>query len=172
MVARGLQQRPGMSKKTTLISLSAAGATLALVGIAALRRSRSTRSRPMLATTRGRRAVIPRPRRTELVELPPRVVLPLAFWDAAAELDTEDDLPPAAHALGAADEGYDSMDLEDATATWLARATQSGTGPSSTEVDDPAEIAADSMSMVSEASRLAAAADPSGFEDSPASQRG
>lgn len=162
-----------MSKKTTLISLSAAGAaTLALVGIAALRRSRSARSRPFLPATRGRRPVVPRPRRTDLVELQPHhVVLPLAFWDAAAELDTEDDLPRAEHALGA-DEGYDSMDLEDASATWLARATQSGSGHASTELDDPAEIAADSMSMVSEASRLAAGADPSGFEDSPASQNG
>ena len=161
-----------MSKKTTLISLSAAGATLAIVGIAALRRSRSMRSRP-LPTARGRRAAVPRPRRAELVELQPHhVVLPLAFWDAAAELDTEDELPLAAHALGAADDGYDSMDLEDASATWLARATQSGTGQGSIEIDDPAEIAADSMSMVSEASRLAAGADPSGFEDSPPTERG
>jgi hypothetical protein len=162
-----------MSRKTTLISFSAAAAALALFGIGALRRSRSTRSRPVPAPARGRRAAKLRPRHTDLVELPPRhVVLPLAFWDAAAELDTEDDLPLAAHALGAADEGYDSMDLEDASTTWLARATQSGMGQGSAEIDDPAEIAADSMSMVSEASRLAAGADPSGFEDSPPSQRG
>lgn len=159
-----------MSKKTSLISWSAAGATLALFGIAALRRSRSTRSALLAQAGRRRRATIPRPRRTELVELPQRVVLPLAFWDAAAELDTEDDLPRAAHALGVADEAFDSMDIEDASATWLARATQSATGQTSDEVDDPAEIAADSMSMVSEASRLAAAADPSGFEE-PASER-
>jgi hypothetical protein len=99
------------------------------------------------------------------------VVLPLAFWDAAAELDTEDDLPRATHALGVADEPYDSIDIEDASATWLARATQSPTRPSSDDLDDPAEIAADSMSMVSEASRSAASADPSGFEE-PSSQRG
>src|SRR5262245_24985380 len=130
-----------MSKKTTLISVTAAGATLALVSIAVLRRG--ARSRPSLAEgTRRRRASVPRPRRSGLVELPPRhVVLPLAFWDAAAELDTEDDLPPAAHALGTADEAYDSIDLEDASATWLARATQSPrAGSSSSEIDDPAEI--------------------------------
>jgi len=130
-------------------------------------------SRPLPATPHGRRPAVPRPQRTELVEvLPHHVVLPLAFWDAAAELDTEDDLPRAAHALGAADEEYESMALENASATWLARATHSGMGQSATELDDPAEIAADSMSMVSEASRLAAGADPVGFEDSPTTERG
>jgi hypothetical protein len=101
------------------------------------------------------------------------MVLPLAFWDAAAELDIEDDLPHPSHALGTIDDAYDSFDLEDASATWLARATQSPDPNGPSDVDDPAEIAADSMSMVSEASRLAAGADPSGFEDTPpASQPG
>jgi hypothetical protein len=164
-----------MSNKTTLISVLAAVGTAALVGAAALRRARSARHKAALALMRGRgRQRFPRPVPTEFAELPPRhVVLPLAFWDAAAELDTEDDLPRASHALGTSDEAYDSMAIEDASATWLARATQSLTAPTSGEVDDPAEIAADSISMVSEASRHAARPDPSEFDDAaPASHPG
>jgi hypothetical protein len=161
-----------MSKTTTLISVVAAAGTAALLGAAAVRRVRSKRRAVSMQTASGRKR-FPRPQRAELAELPRHVVLPLAFWDAAAELDIEDDLPPPAHALGTIDDAYDSFDLEDASATWLARATQSSDPNAPSDVDDPAEIAADSMSMVSEASRLAAGADPSGFEDSPpASQPG
>lgn len=162
-----------MSMKTTLISVVAAAGTVALLG-AAVHRARSVKRRGLLTPAGGARRRFPRPARTELADLQPHhMVLPLAFWDAAAELDTEDDLPRPAHALGTADDAYDSIDIEDASATWLARATQSSTSLSEAEVDDPAEIAADSISMVSEASRLAAGADPSGFEDSPpASQAG
>jgi hypothetical protein len=162
-----------MSKTTTVISVVAAAGTAALLGAAAVRRVRSAKRRAISRQTASGRKRFPRPLRPELAELPRHVVLPLAFWDAAAELDSEDDLPPPAHALGTIDDAYDSFDLEDASATWLARATQSSDPNATSDVDDPAEIAADSMSMVSEASRLAAGADPSGFEDSPpASQPG
>jgi hypothetical protein len=154
-----------MSKKMTLISVLATAGTAALLGAAAVRGARAARRRAALASPRGRgRRPFPRPLHTEFAELPRHVVLPLAFWDASAELDTEDDLPSPEHALGTGDEAYDSID--DASAIWLARATQS-TAPSAADVDDPAEIAADSISMVSEASRLAAGADPSGFLDTP-----
>jgi hypothetical protein len=54
-------------------------------------------------------------------------------------------------------EGYDSVDTDDLRAEWLTRATEAPTFHSFGDVDDPAEIAADSMSMISEASRNAAA---------------
>ena len=161
-----------MSTKTTLISALAAGVALTVVGLAIGRPTfkRATLKRTMtegLEATRGGRASLPP------VDLGPReVVLPLAFWDAAADLDTEDDLPPAAHALGTADDSYDSIDIEDASLTWLARATETGSGDSGDDVDDPAEIAADSLSMVSEASRAAAGGDPHGFDSAPDTNRG
>jgi hypothetical protein len=150
-----------MSFKSILIPLLGAGAALTVVGLIVGRRD-------LLAereVTRGGKAVA-RPRAVRVRELPPdqelsphQVVLPLAFWDTAAELDTEDELPRASHPLGLSEEPYDSIDLEDASATWLARATQMSGGRTSGSVDDPAEIAADSRSMVSDASRAAAGAD-------------
>lgn len=53
-------------------------------------------------------------------------------------------------------------------AEWLARATQASSDGSG-EVDDPAEIPADSLSMISEASRHAASFDP--FEADAPSER-
>jgi hypothetical protein len=93
----------------------------------------------------------------------PGVPVPLTseFWDAAPESyavdsQTVQDEPTRPGVSGGA---YDEYDRDGLTAEWLARATQA---PSWEEVeagdaDDPAEIAADSLSMISEASRHAAA---------------
>lgn len=154
-----------MSIKTILISAFAASAAVAVVGLVSgrrdvLSREPSPRGRPLAAT-----------KRTRLAELPPRhMVLPIAFWDAAADEESEDELPrDGSHALGSPEEPYDSIAPEDASVTWLARATQTHAAGTE-EIDDPAEIAADSMSMISEASRSAADVDPSGFDDEPSSQ--
>lgn len=149
-----------MSIQRILVPVLAVGGLLAVIAAASQRRERA-RDRDL------ERAIRPSSATPEFAELPPgEIVLPLAFWDATAELDLEDELPLASHALGLSEEPYDSMSLEDASATWLSRATQTPLAHGSEEIDDPAEIAADSMSMISEASR-SAAADPAA-----ASERG
>jgi hypothetical protein len=85
------------------------------------------------------------------------------FWDAAPESysfmeQAAESLSPMttpARAGAPAEETYDAIDTEDLTGEWLARATEA---PASRDddVDDPAEIPVDSMSMISDASRRAA----------------
>lgn len=157
-----------MSIPRIVLAGLAAGGLLAAIALA---NSRRERSRERELALRSPSAVEPwleptaaRASTGERSEVAPGdIVLPLAFWDAAAELDPEDELPLASHALGLSEEPYDSIALEDASATWLSRATQAPAPPGA-DIDDPAEIAADSMSMVSEASRNAAA-DRSLFEE-------
>lgn len=144
-----------MSVPRIVFSTLALGGLLTVIALASNRRAARrdfTRAAPRL----GPLVAPPKPNEPpQSVVAPPDLVLPLAFWDAAAELEPEDELPLASHALGLSDEPYDSIALEDASATWLARATQAPR-TSGSAIDDPAEIAADSMSMVSEASRNAA----------------
>jgi hypothetical protein len=159
-----------MPFKSILIPLLGAGAALAVVGLVFGRRDAISERE----VKRGGKAVA-RPKAVRAPKLfavqeilPDQMVLPLAFWDATADLDTEDDLPLASHPLGLSEEPYDSIDLEDASATWLARATQTPGGITSSPVDDPAEIAADSRSMVSDASRAAAGAEVADLDDEAA----
>jgi hypothetical protein len=94
---------------------------------------------------------------------PRRPVLPIAFWDIA-ELDVDEQRP-------ASSESY-AVDNDDSSgARWLARATQSPDGDEFDDLDDPAEVAADSMSMISEASRAAAGLDPSDVDEASEEDR-
>jgi hypothetical protein len=92
-----------------------------------------------------------------------RVPLTSEFWDA----------PPDSYSLaeqpsrpgGSLEEAYDTVDTEDLSAEWLARATEApAIDGASVDADDPAEIPADSLSMISDASRRAAAFEPDDFE--------
>ncbi len=96
--------------------------------------------------------------------LAPHAALPLAFWDSGPDSEERIGLGVGADADEAVD-GDDGANPEEiaeayaASAEWLARATE--TPPSDGDAfdladDDPAEIAADSTSMISDASRLAA----------------
>lgn len=91
------------------------------------------------------------------------LVLPITFWDAPPpSVDLDEDEPPASLPPLGYDAAYDSIHVEDLGAHWIARATDTPELDSfedADELDDPAEIAADSMSMVSEASRAAASLD-------------
>lgn len=90
---------------------------------------------------------------------PRRSVLPIAFWDIA-ELERDEQRPTSSS------ESYAAVDTDSSSgARWLARATQSPEGEELDDRNDPAEIAADSLSMISEASRAAAGHDPSDADD-------
>jgi hypothetical protein len=170
-VACGLQQVRVMSVKTMLPILGVGSAALA-IGIAAARRSRSASSSSSL-----RGAPLPRDRPSGIqtkgsfaedvedgIPVGP-VELTSEFWDAAPESDSRLDeaLRPTSRP-----EPYDAIDIEDLTTQWLSRATQAPLSDDSDafEIDDPAEIPADSLSMISQASRDAAAyADDAGERD-------
>ena len=89
------------------------------------------------------------------------------FWDvppdSVASARSEGPRPHAPYDVEAdVLEGYDSLDAEDSTARWLARATESASDEDRGRdfvLDDPAEVPADSMSMISDASRRAATFD-------------
>jgi hypothetical protein len=156
------------SLKHLTIPLLATGAAIAVFGLVAGRReARAGRARSggKLATNKGAtlaRAVDARVKAAE--SRPRRPVLPVAFWDVA-ELDGDEQRP-------ASSASYPMMDSEDSSgARWLARATQSPDGDEFDDLDDPAEVAADSMSMISEASRAAARLDPSDPEESSEEER-
>lgn len=156
-----------LSLKTLTIPLLAAGAAIAVFGLVAGRRDA-----PVARVTHGGK-LDPKSKATlaRTVEAkekadsrPRRPVLPIAFWDIA-ELDADDQRP-------ASSEGYAATDSDDSSgARWLARATQSPDGDEFDDIDDPAEVAADSMSMISEASRAAAGLDPSELDESSDGER-
>jgi hypothetical protein len=103
-------------------------------------------------------------------ELAAAVPLTSEFWDAAPEAAPESEavletLRPVSLAGT-----YDAIDTEDLTAEWLARATQAPPRDGY-ELDDPAEIPADSMSMISQASRSAAAFDGTEHDDDQDDER-
>jgi hypothetical protein len=79
------------------------------------------------------------------------VTLPTEFWDAA-ELDPLD----SSRHLALGDEREDANDGQALELAWARRNLHSFEVMSDDYVDDPAEIAADSISMISEASRAAA----------------
>jgi hypothetical protein len=157
------------SLKHLTIPLLATGAAIAVFGLVAGRREaragRASYGGKLAAGKKGAtlaRAVDARVKAAE--SRPRRPVLPVAFWDAA-ELDGDEQRP-------ASSASYPMMDSEDSSgARWLARATQSPDGDEFDDLDDPAEVAADSMSMISEASRAAARLDPSDAEESSDGER-
>jgi hypothetical protein len=91
-------------------------------------------------------------------------VLPIAFWDAASEQLDVEEAPPTPRMTSSRDP-YDALNPEDLGVEWLSRATEAF-DLRREPVDDPAEVPADSASMVSDASRFAATL-PS---DEPASE--
>jgi hypothetical protein len=150
-----------MSAKTILPILGV-GSAFAILGLAAARRKHGERI--------AREGV--RERRLES-GTHPRVALdgdaddvaftpaPLTseFWDAAPESSA---ILEQSSRPGASLDSYDAIDTEDLSAEWLARATEApalADEPGSDDADDPAEIPADSLSMISDASRRAAAFD-------------
>jgi hypothetical protein len=79
--------------------------------------------------------------------------LPQGFWDAAPESTAEEPLSLPSRYV----RERESNDRDDLSADWLARATEAPIVEDAYDDDDPAEIPADSLSMISEASRYAAA---------------
>lgn len=148
-----------MSVKTMLPILGV-GSAVALLGLAASRR-RSHGSLPASPPSE-------RSERSLSSGVHPRVVLdedasapaaPLTseFWDAAPESYSLAD--ESVRTAPGTFEAYDAIDTEDLSAEWLSRATEARSGDDGTaaDADDPAEIPADSLSMISDASRHAAA---------------
>jgi hypothetical protein len=162
-----------MSVKTMLPFIGV-GSAFAILGLAASRRSSGSSERASKLPARNLQSgVHPRidpgflDRGAELEGVP--VPLTSEFWDAAPEsyaVDSQtfqDD--PVRH--GVSPESFDA-DRDGLTAEWLARATQAPAGedPDGDDYDDPAEIAADSLSMISDASRHAAAFELDDSDDS------
>ena len=159
-----------------MLPIIGVGSAAALIGLVASRRFASPRTAsPGLGSRQRPSGIRVRPQG----ELPPSDELPAApqelppeFWDAAPEsASREEEMAPSAFAhepyessdrmapSAFAREPYESSDRDDLTAEWLARATQAP-GLDDTpgeDPDDPAEIPADSLSMISDASRYAAA---------------
>lgn len=145
-----------MSVKTMLPILGV-GSAVAILGMAAVRRRASRAAEGGVARERRESGVHPRvildDADAELAAATP--ALTSDFWDASPEsyaADSQGRLPNDF-------ENYDALDPEDLSAEWLTRATEAPAGADGFGVDDPAEIPADSMSMISEASRQAAALD-------------
>jgi hypothetical protein len=159
-----------MSVKT-LLPIVAAGSALAIFGVARARR----KSHP----PNGSESSIVR-RNSHIQALSPReedgdsstfahVPLTRDFWDGTSAAEPAPDSVPVLSARPKmSSEAYDALDTEDLSLEWLARATQAprfAEAGEADDADDPAEIPADSLSMVSDASRRAAGA-PSDAEDS------
>lgn len=167
-----------MPIKTAVIPILGAGAALAIIGFVAARRelpkqrlfaraSKAVKALKAVKADSGNE--LDRLRATAHASRGPTLargwsstaephhdtVLPIAFWDAAAELDAHDEAHRRA-SLSESRDAYDTLDADELSAEWLSRATQSPAGDEFYDLDDPAEIAADSMSMISEASRSAA----------------
>ncbi len=158
-VACRLQSTASMSVKS-LLPILGVGSAFAILGLAASRR-RSSGSLPASPP------VAPGDERRQSSGVHPRVMLdendaasaaPLTseFWDAAPESYSlaEESIRTAPGTF----EAYDAVDTEDLSAEWLTRATEAPSLNEQTggDADDPAEIAADSLSMISDASRHAA----------------
>ena len=150
-----------MSVKSMLPILGV-GSAFAILGLAASRRrSNGQSSLPASppSTRSGERSltsgVHPRVVLDE-VDAAPAAPLTSEFWDAAPESYSLAE--ESIRAVPGTFEAYDAIDTEDLSAEWLTRATEAPyrDDPSGMDTDDPAEIAADSLSMISDASRHAA----------------
>lgn len=160
-----LHRPHGMSKVSSLatfmLSLLGVGAAIATLGLVVGRRDAAgargapaklePRLKVALAGAAASSCTSPR-------MMPRRSASPMALWDITALAGEGDVRRPATSTL------YGGVERDDSSgARWLARATQAAGGEEFDEVDadDPAEIAADSVSMISQASRAAAAREPS-----------
>jgi hypothetical protein len=171
-VAWGLQHVDSMSVKT-LLPIVGVGSAFAIIGLATARRRSNERvARDGVREPRLASGVHPRVALDADVRDGDRegegdaafagVPLTREFWDAAPDSYslTEEPSRPAVPL-----EAYDTVDTEDLTAEWLTRATQApGLRDTFDEADDPAEIPADSQSMISAASRHAATFEPDDVE--------
>ena len=147
-----------------MLPIIGVGSAAALIGLVASRRSASngaanstSRQRPSGITVRHGGSS------DALEELPAPNGLPQGFWDAAPESTpyVDDRAPYADESVSSrlVREREESSDRDDLTAEWLARATQASSSlddAAEGDADDPAEIPADSLSMISDASRYAA----------------
>jgi hypothetical protein len=157
-----LQHFDVMSVKT-MLPLLGVGSAFAILGLCAARRpARSALGRGLEPREqRMQSGVHPRVSlddadAAELAALAPE--LTSDFWDASPDSSL---LPDSYGRPPSEIEAYDALDPEDLSAEWLTRATEAParSGLGELDLDDPAEIAADSMSMISDASRHAAALD-------------
>ena len=162
-----------MSVKVIALPILAAGVVVAVFSFVLGRREAPTqRLSPSIDRTRTEAKLLRRlatPNRGPSVsdvqqkDTPREVILPLAFWDAALELQADDETE---RTLLPADsrEAFDTdqlLDADDLGAQWLARATRADDMQGLNDMNDPAEIPAGSGSMISDASRSAASVDDS-----------
>lgn len=163
-VAWRLQHLDRMSVKT-MLPLLGVGSAFAILGLCAARRPAKRVVDGAMPRERMQSGVHPRVSLDEADGAEQAAVAPELtsdFWDAPPEsysLSESYALPESRGRLPGELEAYDALDPEDLSAEWLTRATEAPAGPDSFELDDPAEIAADSLSMISDASRHAAALD-------------
>ena len=153
-----------MSVKTMLPILGV-GSAFAILGLAASRRRSSgslLASAPSARSSERSLSSGVHPRVVLDEEASPAAPLTSEFWDAAPESYSLSD--ESVRTAPGTFEAYDAIDTEDLSAEWLSRATEAPPGDDWTgaDADDPAEIPADSLSMISDASRHAAAY---GYED-------
>jgi hypothetical protein len=141
-----------------MLPLLGVGSAFAILGLCAARRpaKRALDNAPATRERRMHSGVHPRASLDEVgdVELA-AAELTSDFWDASPESYS---LVDSIGRPASEREAYDALDPEDLSAEWLTRATEA---PAAAEaggfdLDDPAEIPADSVSMISEASRHAA----------------
>jgi hypothetical protein len=158
-VAWRLQHIDSMSVKT-MLPLLGVGSAFAILGLCAARRparaaldARLQPRDPRMQSGVHPRVSLDEADGSELAAFAPE--LTGDFWDASPDSDS---LPESYGRPPGELEAYDAVDPEDLSAEWLTRATEApaGGGRGGFEVDDPAEIAADSISMISDASRRAA----------------
>jgi hypothetical protein len=158
----GLAAAGRMSVKN-MLPIIGVGSAFAILGLAAARRQSASSERAPAGPGKLQSGVFARVEPThpaassDLDGVP--VPLTSEFWDAAPESyavdsQTVQDYPPCPGVSGAGDE----TDMDGLTEEWLARATQAPAWDDANAADfnDPAEIPADSLSMISEASRHAA----------------
>lgn len=162
-----LQHIHSMSVKT-MLPLLGVGSALAILGLCAARRPAKAAFDARLEPREHRMQSGVHPRvsldeadGSELTAFAPE--LTGDFWDASPDSDS---MPESYGRPPGELEAYDALDPEDLSAEWLTRATEAPAGGGrGLEVDDPAEIPADSISMISDASRHAAAIELDTFDE-------
>lgn len=143
-----------------MLPIIGVGSAAALIGLVASRRAASQGAANSTSKQRPSGIAVRRSRDAAVGDALPEVPevphgLPQGFWDAAPESVAEEPLSLPSRYVRERDE---ALDREDISADWLARATQAPFAEyTDDDADDPAEIAADSLSMISDASRRAAA---------------
>jgi hypothetical protein len=143
-----------------MLPIIGVGSAAALIGLVASRRAASQGAASSTSRQRPSGIMVRRSDGAEtseaLQDLPDTPHgLPHGFWDAAPESTAEE--PPSLPSRHMR-ERDESSDRDSLSAEWLARATQAPRGSDTDDdADDPAEIPADSLSMISDASRYAAA---------------